>query len=35
VIAELQFDSSKNLEGRFSLKTPVTSDFIISFNHEG
>ena len=35
VIAELQFDSSKNLEGRFSLKTPVTSDFLISFSHEG
>ncbi|VDI44373.1 Hypothetical predicted protein [Mytilus galloprovincialis] len=35
IMAEIQFQSLRRLNGQLSLKTPFSSDFLLSFNHQG
>jgi hypothetical protein len=35
VSTDITFDATKDIEGKASLKTPMTEDIIVAFSHEG
>jgi hypothetical protein len=35
LLTDITFDATKDIEGKASLKTPMTEDIIVAFSHEG